>query len=480
MPVAVAAPVRFAECPTCLGGGAGGAGVTTLAALTDVTLTGPLQAGQTLVHNGVTWINRDLNLNDLGDVNAVAPTAGQTIVWDPAANAGAGGYVLGTAGGNATLFLSNTAVGPATAGQPTLAEIAAAAGANRDRVLIYSGTDNAGDPITHAFHIDSAGLVTLVNEPTAGTANPIVFLSNTAVAPATAGSPTLAEITAAAGANRDTFLVYTGTDNAGDPVVSSYYIDSAGTVALVHEPAGAANPTLFLPNAAVAPATTGEPTIAEITAAAGANRDRMLVYTGTDNAGDPISHAYWIDSVGTVTLVHEPQVATCGMREMGGVGGVLAIGDGAGVPNPVQTGYTLAADRTVGIVTTPPVGGSDTFEVRLMPANSVITTGTIAAGATAATFTPFADLAFATGQWVEVVVTAVSPGTPSSELTVTGEQCGPGTPTTAGAAPAVEVGEGSVLPADDSQGELFRLQGHATLPDGLYRWDFNLNTWIQV
>ncbi len=331
--------------------------MTTLGALTDVTLTGPLAANQVLVNNGAgQWVNQPLNLGDLGDVDAATPTAGQTIVWDPAANAGAGGYVLGTAGGNATLFLPDTTVAPASAGFPTLAEIATAAGANRDRVLIYSGTDNAADPIIRAYHIDSAGLVTLVNEPSTGAAaNPIVHLTDTAVGPATAGQPTLAEITAAAGGNRDVFLAYTGTDNAGDPVVSSYYIDSAGTVA----------------------------------------------------------------------LVHEPQVASCQMREVGGVGGDLAVGDGLGIPNPVQDDYIIRSDRAVGVVTAAPAGGSSTFEVRIMPGGAVLTTGTIAAGATAATFTPFADTAVAAGQWIETVVTTVAP-TPGSQLTVAAEMCGPG------------------------------------------------------
>jgi hypothetical protein len=48
------------------------------------------------------------------------------------------------------------------------------------------------------------------------------------------------------------------------------------------------------------------------------------------------------------------------------------------------------------------------------------------------------------------------------------------------AAGAEEVGEGAALPADGSTWELFRLEGSATLPDGLYRWSPTANSWIQA
>jgi hypothetical protein len=40
-------------------------------------------------------------------------------------------------------------------------------------------------------------------------------------------------------------------------------------------------------------------------------------------------------------------------------------------------------------------------------------------------------------------------------------------------------GQGSVLPADNSKYQLFLLSGHATLPDGLYRYD-SAGIWVQV
>lgn len=43
-----------------------------------------------------------------------------------------------------------------------------------------------------------------------------------------------------------------------------------------------------------------------------------------------------------------------------------------------------------------------------------------------------------------------------------------------------EIGEGDVLPDDSSEYELFRLEGHATLPDGLYSWSEINGVWIQA
>lgn len=113
------------------------------------------------------------------------------------------------------------------------------------------------------------------------------------------------------------------------------------------------------------------------------------------------------------------------MYELGGSSGALAIGDGVGVATPVALGWTLLANQLHGRVTTAPTGSAATFQVRLLPANTVISTGTIAAGATTATFTPFVNQVFADGQWIEVVVTGIGSTTPGSELTVMGEIAGP-------------------------------------------------------
>lgn len=63
-----------------------------------------------------------------------------------------------------------------------------------------------------------------------------VHLTNTAVAPAVALTPTVAEITAATGTNRSTLLYYTGTDTGTDPISYVYWVDSAGTVTELRSP----------------------------------------------------------------------------------------------------------------------------------------------------------------------------------------------------------------------------------------------------
>lgn len=170
--------------------------------------------------------------------------------------------------------------------------------------------------------------------------------------------------------------------------------------------------------------------------------------------------------------------AQCFLAEIGGVGGTLAVGDGAGVPNPVATDYTLAANDIHAILATAPAGGSTTAQVRLQPVNTLIATITFAAGANVGAVSPFAAVTLLDGQWIECVVTSIAP-TPGAELTIVAQMCGPGVATTTPIT-VIEVGEGSILPASAASGELWRLMGHATLPDGLYWFNSNTNAWVQT
>lgn len=43
-----------------------------------------------------------------------------------------------------------------------------------------------------------------------------------------------------------------------------------------------------------------------------------------------------------------------------------------------------------------------------------------------------------------------------------------------------EVGEGDTLPSTNAVYELFRLEGHLTLPDGLYWWSEEAGQWVQT
>lgn len=78
---------------------------------------------------------------------------------------GTDGGLLAFANGAPRVHLSETAVAPAVAGLPTLAEITTAAGANRGRLLYYTGTDAGTDTPTHVYTIDSTGDITVVEDP---------------------------------------------------------------------------------------------------------------------------------------------------------------------------------------------------------------------------------------------------------------------------------------------------------------------------
>ncbi len=85
-------------------------------------------------------------------------SADSTFYFDGAAWAAEGG-----ASSNNRLFADDTTVAPATAGQPTIAEITTFAGANTDTVIYYTGDDTSTNAPTHVFHIDGSGNVTLLN-----------------------------------------------------------------------------------------------------------------------------------------------------------------------------------------------------------------------------------------------------------------------------------------------------------------------------
>ncbi len=67
-----------------------------------------------------------------------------------------------------------------------------------------------------------------------------LFASNTALAPASPGAPTNAEVLAFAGSNRDKFVFYTGTDTISDPETYVWYLDRAGSLILLKSPSAAA------------------------------------------------------------------------------------------------------------------------------------------------------------------------------------------------------------------------------------------------
>ena len=72
-----------------------------------------------------------------------------------------------------------------------------------------------------------------------------------------------------------------------------------------------------------------------------------------------------------------------------------------------------------------------------------------------------------------------TPNQPRNSINVRRELTMPDSIPVPPAGPDEEVGEGATLPADGSTWELFRLEGNANLPDGLYRWSEASNVWIQ-
>jgi hypothetical protein len=78
---------------------------------------------------------------------------------------------------------------------------------------------------------------------------PRVFADNTTVAPATAGIPTVTEISAAFPAAKDTVIYYTGDDLPTSTPLYVFHSDSAGVITLVEKPAAALAATTVFNNA---------------------------------------------------------------------------------------------------------------------------------------------------------------------------------------------------------------------------------------
>ncbi|RMH21674.1 MAG: hypothetical protein D6698_02345 [Gammaproteobacteria bacterium] len=80
-------------------------------------------------------------------------------------------------------FVPNSSVNPAVAGEPTTAEIKAAAGSVKDTLVLYNGTDTPTDIPTHVWHVDKIGNFTLIQKPVpvAQPANITLTSSNIAI-----------------------------------------------------------------------------------------------------------------------------------------------------------------------------------------------------------------------------------------------------------------------------------------------------------
>ena len=106
--------------------------------------------------------------------------------------------------------------------------------------------------------------------------------------------------------------------------------------------------------------------------------------------------------------------------ELSHLDGAVAVYSAPSVPRPFPEAVSL--ESVAAAVGTAPTGADMTFTVRLEPAGTVITTGTIAATEKVATFSAFdAGVAVATGSWLEVRVTQVGSTVAGSELVVNGK-----------------------------------------------------------
>jgi len=117
----------------------------------------------------------------------------------------------------AHLFLGNTAVAPATAGAPTLAEITAAVGSAVDVVAYYTGDDTSTSTPTHVYHVDSAGDVKVLKEPAAPTKYKTPFVA--------------ADWTLSAGAQSITFAA--ATHGIADPSSVAVWSDNGTSLSAV-------------------------------------------------------------------------------------------------------------------------------------------------------------------------------------------------------------------------------------------------------
>ena len=270
------------------------------------------------VKNGYMW-----KFSDGGVWNTLTVSANDVIIANQDAPASVADYTHipyggGTASSNDRVFLDATSTAAADLANPTLAEIQTRITAlgTTDTVVYYNGTDVAGTTPTYVYHIDNSGTVTELQRPiVAGTANNRVHLTNTAVTPAVAGAPTLAEIQAAltAAGSVDLIAYYTGDDNAATLPTHVYMVDGAGIATIVYEPVSSstANNRVHLTGTAVAAVVFSAPSLAEIQTAvtAGAYTDVLAYYTNDDNPASAITYVYQVDGAGTATMVYEPTVA---------------------------------------------------------------------------------------------------------------------------------------------------------------------------
>lgn len=134
-----------------------------------------------------------------------------------------------------------------------------------------------------------------------------LFLTETLVAPASPGRPTLAEVQAAAGPDhKHAHVSYNGTDaEAGNIPTHIWFVDRNGAWLEINTP----DTVMFAPSTAVSPGFFEHPTAAELKAWGAAQTPPVINshirYTGTDTITDDDVALYYIDSHGEAVVVHQ-------------------------------------------------------------------------------------------------------------------------------------------------------------------------------
>ena len=131
----------------CLDGydSGGGGGSSTLAGLSDVTISSPT-SGQILKYNGSTWVNGSAGggsataLTDLSDVSLSGLTNGQALVWD-ASNAVWKNATVGGGGGGG--YIGTTAVQSSSAAQDLTGILSIKATSSNTSKMVWDSSNSA-------------------------------------------------------------------------------------------------------------------------------------------------------------------------------------------------------------------------------------------------------------------------------------------------------------------------------------------------
>lgn len=253
------------------------------------------------------------------------------------------------AGSPTTDFATDTDVGPAAAGEPTLAEIEAWAAATlpnptTNSMVRYTGTDTAGDPTTYLYWVDVNGDAEELQSP----ATAIALLDEDDMA---SDSDTQVPSQQSVKAYVDGEVIQIGAGAPGNGGVTAYKVGqlyfATATLNWYHATTASTNPytspagsvwalmpfgkaTQHADATGVGAAITASPTDLEISTWASTNShiDKFIYYTGNDLTGSPATYFYYVDINGRVDLLRSPGSSVVNDLTTGGVADALSAEQG--------------------------------------------------------------------------------------------------------------------------------------------------------